>query len=63
MEQIHTEALIERDTRACRPDQAWILSEFIRYLESPQSGALEFDDMGRSWVTVRKAAARQPPRR
>ena len=57
--EIHTEALIERDTRSVSdPDQAWILSEFIRYLESPRAGALEFDDMGRSWVTVREAAAR-----
>ena len=32
------------------PDQAWILGELIRYLEHPQSGALEFDDMGERWV-------------
>ena len=57
--EIHTEALIERDNHAVSdPDQAWILSEFIRYLESPKSGALEFDDMGTSWVSVREAAAR-----
>lgn len=57
--EIHTEALIERDNHAVSdPDQAWILSEFIRYLESPKSGALEFDDMGASWVAVREAAAR-----
>lgn len=35
------------------PDQAWILGELIRYLEHPKSGALEFDDMGPDWVTVR----------
>jgi len=28
------------------PDQAYILGEFIRYLEHPQSGALDFDDIG-----------------
>jgi hypothetical protein len=57
--EIHTEALIERDNHSVSdPDQAWILSEFIRYLESPKSGALEFDDMGPSWVAVREAAAR-----
>jgi hypothetical protein len=39
------------------PDQAWILGELIRYLEHPRSGALAFDDMGPSWVTVREAIA------
>ena len=38
------------------PDQAWILAEFIRYLEHPRSGALDFDDMGPSWVHVRERA-------
>jgi hypothetical protein len=37
------------------PDQAWILGELIRYLEHPRSGALDFDDMGQSWVAVRDA--------
>lgn len=39
------------------PDQAWILGELIRYLEHPKSGALSFDDMGASWVTVREQVA------
>lgn len=39
------------------PDQAWILGELIRYLEHPKSGALSFDDMGGSWVTVREQVA------
>ena len=38
------------------PDQAWILGELIRYLEHPKSGALDFTDMGSSWVAVRDAA-------
>jgi hypothetical protein len=38
------------------PEQAWILGELIRYLEHPKSGALEFDDMGDNWVTVRDGA-------
>lgn len=38
------------------PDQSWILGELIRYLEHPRSGALDFDDMGQSWVGVRDAA-------
>lgn len=39
------------------PDQAWILGELIRYLEHPKSGALSFDDMGSSWVTIREQVA------
>lgn len=35
--------------------QAWILSEFLRYLNHPRSGAVEFVDMGRHWVAVREA--------
>ncbi|MFE9576689.1 TerD family protein [Nocardia sp. NPDC006044] len=35
--------------------QAWILSEFLRYLDCPRSGASEFVDMGRHWVAVRDA--------
>ncbi|MFE3984747.1 TerD family protein [Nocardia tengchongensis] len=33
--------------------QAWILNEFLRYLDHPRSGATEFTDMGRHWVAVR----------
>ena len=61
--QVHTEALIERANRAVSdPDQAWILSEFIRYLEYEKSGALDFDDMGPAWVTVRDACLSQTVR-
>nr|WP_083898080.1 TerD family protein [Nocardia vinacea] len=35
--------------------QVWILSEFLRYLDHPRSGAVEFVDMGRHWVAVRDA--------
>jgi hypothetical protein len=55
--QIRTEALMEQATKAVSdPDQAWILAEFIRYLEHPRSGAVDFDDMGPSWVHVRDHA-------
>lgn len=37
--------------------QAWILGEFLRYLDHPRSGAAEFVDMGRHWVGVRDAVA------
>ncbi|MGC0273706.1 hypothetical protein ACO0LV_12020 [Pseudactinotalea sp. Z1739] len=36
-------------------EQAWILSELIRYLEHENSGALEFEDMGGSWTAVTDA--------
>jgi hypothetical protein len=56
--QIHTEAVIERVNRSVAdPDQAWILAELIRYLEHPWSGAVDFDDMGTFWVTVRDSVA------
>lgn len=37
-------------------EQAWILGELIRYLESNASGALSFSDMGPHWVMVRDGA-------
>jgi hypothetical protein len=55
--QILTEALVAQANRAVSdPDQAWMLNEFIRYLQHPKSGAAEFEDMGTSWVEVREAA-------
>jgi len=52
-----SEAQLQKEHRGVAdPDQAWILGELIRYLESPASGALEFTDMGDSWVSVRQAA-------
>lgn len=57
---IHTEAIIQHQNHEVSdPDQAWLLSEFIRYIEDPKSGALDFEDMGPSWVTVRNGAAAQ----
>jgi hypothetical protein len=52
------EAVLQKEFRGVAdPDQAWILGELIRYLEHQKSGALEFDDMGESWVTVRESVA------
>lgn len=52
------EAVMQKEHRGVADtDQAWILGELIRYLEHPRSGALEFDDMGDSWVSVRDAVA------
>jgi len=48
------EAVMQKEFRGVAdPDQAWILGELVRYLEHPRSGALEFEDMGESWVAVR----------
>jgi hypothetical protein len=56
--QVLSEAVMQKEHRGVAdPDQAWILGELIRYLEHPRSGALEFDDMGASWVDVRDAVA------
>jgi hypothetical protein len=56
--QVLSEAVMQKEHRGVAdPDQAWILGELIRYLEHPRSGALEFDDMGGSWVPVREAVA------
>lgn len=54
---ILTEAVKRKSRRGVDdPEQAWILSELIRYLEHPKSGAMEFDDMGANWVAVRDGA-------
>jgi len=56
--QVLTDAVMQKEFRGVSdPDQAWILGELIRYLEHRKSGALEFDDMGESWVAVRDAVA------
>lgn len=53
-----TEAVMQKEFRGIAdPDQAWILGELVRYLEHPRSGALEFEDMGETWVGTRNAIA------
>jgi hypothetical protein len=54
--QIRTEAMVQTLNRTIADaDQAWILSELIRYLEHPRSGAVDFEDMGSAWVPGREA--------
>jgi hypothetical protein len=54
--QILTEAITQMSYRGVEDvEQAWILSELIRYLRSPASGAYQFTDMGPCWVEVRGA--------
>lgn len=55
--EVLTEAVLQREHRGVAdPDQAWILGELIAYLKHPQSGAMQFQDMGPHWVSVREAA-------
>lgn len=55
--EILSEAIIQKEFRGVSDkDQAWILGELIAYLEHPQSGAMEFQDMGQEWVAVRDGA-------
>jgi hypothetical protein len=56
--EVLTAAVMQKEYRGVAdPDQAWVLGELIRYLEHPRSGALEFTDMGSSWVPLREAVA------
>lgn len=56
--QILADAVLQKEFRGVAdPDQAWVLGELIRYLEHQKSGALEFEDMGESWVAVRDSVA------
>ena len=41
--------------------QAWILHEFLRYIEHPKSRASEFVDTGRHWVSIRDAISAGTP--
>lgn len=51
-------AVVQKEFRGVAdPEQAWILGELIRYLEHRKSGALEFEDMGEAWVSVRDSVA------
>lgn len=56
--EVLTAAIMQKEFRGVAdPDQAWILGELIRYLEHPKSGAVEFTDMGQSWVPVRDSVS------
>jgi len=53
---IHTEALLlDKNHSVKDPTQAWILNEFLRYLEEKNSGPLDFYDLGESWEEVNRA--------
>lgn len=51
---ILTQAFIQRDDKGIAdPDQAYMLGELIRYLEHPNAGSVDFNDMGEHWIAVR----------
>jgi hypothetical protein len=52
-----TEAIVQKEHRGVSdPDQAYMLSELIRYLSDPRSGAVAFEGMGPSWTAARDGA-------
>lgn len=54
---IHTEAiLLDLNHSVKDPTKAWILAEFLRYVEEKNSGPLDFHDLGDSWEDVNKSA-------
>ncbi len=54
-ELLSTAVTIKQHKGVADPEQAYLLSELIRYLEHSASGALSFDDMGPNWTNVRDA--------
>jgi hypothetical protein len=52
-----TEAVVQQRYHGITAsDQEWVLRELIHYLSSDASGAVGFEDMGESWVAVRRSA-------
>ncbi len=50
-----TEAKIELAKRAVSdPDQAYVLDEYVRFLEHPAAGVIEFEQMGKRWADTCK---------
>nr|WP_202022430.1 TerD family protein [Rhodococcus sp. MS13] len=56
-EVIHEARMVLSHGGIDNPLQGWILSEFLRYIEHPKSGAEEFVDMGRHWVSIRDSVS------
>ncbi len=54
---ILTEAVVQKEHRGVSdPDQAYILSELIRYMSDPRSGVVTFNNMGPGWSKVKEGA-------
>jgi len=59
-----TEAVVQKEHRGVSdPDQAYILSELIRYLSDPRSGVVTFNNMGPGWTKVKDGARSQTLRK
>ncbi|MEI4271833.1 TerD family protein [Klenkia sp. LSe6-5] len=56
-EVVHEAQMVLTHRGVADAGQAWLLHEFLRYVQHPRSGAAGFDDMGASWVPVREAVA------
>lgn len=56
-EVMHEIRMLLSHHRFTDPLPMWILSELDRYLGHPRSGAMPFNDMGPSWVSVRESVA------
>lgn len=56
-EVMHEIRMLLAHHRFSDPLPMWILSELLRYLENPRSGAMSFHDMGPAWVAVRESVA------
>jgi len=60
---LFTEAVLQERFRGIAdPDQAYILKEWIRYLDDEKSGASGFEDMGREWKDLRDAMRHETAR-
>ena len=59
-----TEAVVQKEHRGVDdPDQAYILSELIRYLSDSRSGVVTFNNMGPGWTKVKDGARSQTLRK
>ncbi|QNG37195.1 TerD family protein [Geodermatophilaceae bacterium NBWT11] len=56
-EVVHEAHMVLNHRGVADAGQAWLLHEFLRYVQHPRSGAAGFDDMGVAWVPVREAVA------
>ncbi len=60
---LFTEAILQERFRGISdPDQAYILREWIRYLDDDRSGASGFEDMGSEWNELRDAMRHETAR-
>jgi hypothetical protein len=59
-----TLAMVQKEHRGVSdPDQAYVLSELIRYLEDERSGVVPFNTMGSGWTKVKDGARAQTLRK